>query len=89
MPRVGHGHFPPNSLQFISHHTMQLKGPDKMTAPYNEQQILLEKLLVAQPVKKFSTIYGTQYFITVFTPAATGLCSEPREFILQSPTPFL
>jgi hypothetical protein len=30
---------------------------------------LLEKLLIAQPLKKFSAFYGTRRFITVFTRA--------------------
>jgi len=33
------------------------------------EKIVLEKLTVAQPVKKFPTFYGTWMFITTFTPA--------------------
>jgi hypothetical protein len=30
-------------------------------------RVLLEKLIVAQPVKKFPAFYGIRRFITVFT----------------------
>jgi hypothetical protein len=36
--------------------------------------VLLEKLIVTQPVKKFPTFYGTRWFITVFTTACVGPC---------------
>jgi hypothetical protein len=35
----------------------------------DSMQVLLEKLIVAQPPKKFSAFYGTRRFITVFTKA--------------------
>jgi hypothetical protein len=38
-----------------------------LTAYLHISRILLDKLIVVQPVKKFQAFYGTQRFITVFT----------------------
>jgi hypothetical protein len=45
-----------------------------------------EKLIIAQPVTKFSALYGTGVLITVFTKACLYLYLEPDESSPQSHT---
>jgi hypothetical protein len=44
-----------------------MQGSNVITS--SVEQVLLEKLQVAQLVKKFPVFYGTRRFITVFTTA--------------------
>jgi hypothetical protein len=53
------------------------------------EQFILEKLTVAQLVKKFTAFYGTKRFITVFTRAATCPYPEPDESNQQHSSLFL
>jgi hypothetical protein len=55
------------------------------TVTNSKEQVLLEKLILAQLVKKFPAFYGTQNFITVLQKPATGSYSEPDE---SNPHPF-
>jgi len=41
----------------------------RSTASKPYRKVLLYKLIVAQPVNKFTALYGTRMFITVFTAA--------------------
>jgi hypothetical protein len=41
------------------------------------RRVLFEKLIVAQPVKKFPSFYGTQWFILFSQQPATGPYPEP------------
>ena len=44
------------------------KGNHKYITPWS--RVLLEKLMVSQPVKEFSPFYETRRFITAFTRAS-------------------
>jgi len=48
-------------------------------------RVLLEKLIVAQLVKKFPAFYGTRSFITVFTTAGYCPYPDPDASSLHSP----
>jgi hypothetical protein len=52
-------------------------------------RVLLEKLIVTQPVKKFPTFYGTQRFITRSQEPVTGPYPELDEFSPQLLTLYL
>jgi hypothetical protein len=60
---------------------------DKHTQLTPWSRVHLEKLIVTQLVKKFTTFYGTQKFLCSQGPA-TGPHPEPDEFSPHLPTLF-
>jgi hypothetical protein len=56
------------------------KRPIKITTRPTWSRALLEKLIVAQLVKKFSAFYGSQKLVPVFTKARLQSLSSARSF---------
>jgi hypothetical protein len=59
--------------------------PTKQPTPHS--RVLLEKLLLSQPVKKFLIFYGTRRFITVFSKAHHQPLSLATSIRMMQPLP--
>jgi hypothetical protein len=72
--------FPSSSLLHPHHHENLKSHRFNICPVYLTlwNRVLLEKLIVAQLVKKFPAVYGTRRFITMFT-ACHWSCPEPYE----------